>query len=153
MNVSELRVSKFLKKEDCGESGILVTIKGVSEDNVSQEGAEPVYKWVMHFEECEKPLVLNSTCGQVIAMITGSDESEGWIGHKIVLYNDPSVQFKGKVTGGIRVRAPRRPPADVPAFPHKQPQVPKAPAKPTPASIPCDSEGAPLAVPGEEAPF
>lgn len=122
MNISQLKDSKFLKKEDAG-TGILVTIKSVTQENVAKEGAEPEYKWCVHFVETEKPMVLNSTNGQLIASIVKSEETDDWAGHKIVLYNDPNVTFGGKLIGGIRVRAPRI----------KQP----APAtKPTPAPVP-----------------
>lgn len=107
MHVSELKNSRFLKQQDVGE-GLLVTIAGVDQGNVNAEGAEEQLKWLMHFEELEKPLVLNSVNGQLLAKITGSEESEGWIGKKVVLYNDPNVSFAGKLTGGIRIRAPKK---------------------------------------------
>jgi hypothetical protein len=50
---------------------------------------------------------LNSTNAQIIAQITGSEDTDHWPGHRIVLYNEPSIAFKGKVIGGIRVRAPK----------------------------------------------
>jgi hypothetical protein len=107
MHVSELKESKFLRKEDCGP-GILVTVESVHQENVAKEGAPEEMKWVMKFTEYEKPLVLNSTNGQIIAQITGSDDSDGWTGAKLVLYHDPNVSFGGKLIGGIRVRAPRK---------------------------------------------
>lgn len=106
MKVSELKSSRFLKKEDVGD-GTTVTISHVSQENVAQEGAPQELKWCLHFEETDKPLVLNSTNGQIIAKITGSDDSDGWGGKKIELYNDPSVGFGGKLIGGIRVRPVR----------------------------------------------
>lgn len=106
MNVNQLRESNFLKKEDAG-GGILCTIKGLSQENVAKMGADPEMKYAIHFDEYEKPMILNSTNAQLIAKITGSDETEDWPGHKIVLYNDPSVSYGGKVIGGIRVRAPK----------------------------------------------
>jgi len=112
MNISELKNSKFLKKEDC-DPPVLATITGVEETNVAQESEDPDYRWVIHFKELEKPMVLNTTNGQMIASITGTlndtsdDQSDRWIGQKVVLYNDPNVMFKGKITGGIRVRAPK----------------------------------------------
>ena len=72
--------------------------------------------------ECDKPMVLNSTNGQIIAQITGSDDTDHWTGHKIVLYNDPNITFAGKLTGGIRARAPKNQPA-------------KAAPAPTPAPV------------------
>ncbi|MFA5381939.1 MAG: hypothetical protein WC356_02150 [Candidatus Micrarchaeia archaeon] len=106
MNVNDLKKSKFLTKNDV-EPAILVTIESCEEVNVAKEGAEPEYRWAMHFKDMDKPLILNSTNGQIIAAITGSNEDSGWIGKKIVLYNEPTISFGGKITGGIRVRAPR----------------------------------------------
>lgn len=105
-NIAQLRESKFLKKEDCG-NGILLTIREVFQQNVAKEGAPEELKWCVAFDETDKPLVLNSGNAQMIAQITGSDETEAWTGHKIVAYNEPSVMYAGKVIGGIRVRAPR----------------------------------------------
>ena len=107
-NLSDLKSSKFLKKEDVGE-GCLVTIKGLRQENIAKEGAEEEMKWCLYLEEFDKPLVLNSTNGQVIGKITGveHDIEKAWVGHKIVLYDDPNVSFAGKITGGIRVRAPK----------------------------------------------
>lgn len=106
MHISGLKNSNFLKKEDC-DPPILVTIASVTEENVAKEGAPQEMKWSVHFDESDKPMVLNSTNGQLIARITGSEETDEWSGYKVVLYNDPNVSFQGKLTGGIRVRAPK----------------------------------------------
>lgn len=106
MHISQLKNSNFLKKEDC-ESPVLVTISTVGQENVAKEGAPPDMKWAVHFDELDKPMILNSTNGQIIAKITGSEESDEWSGQQIVLYNDPNVSFQGKLIGGIRVRAPK----------------------------------------------
>lgn len=109
MNVNELKSSKFLKRQDVG-AGVLATIRDVVQENVAKEGAPEELRWCMHFEESnlDKPMVLNSTNGQIIAKIAGSEESDNWIGTKIVLYDDPNVSFGGKLVGGIRVRAPKK---------------------------------------------
>ncbi len=101
--VSDLKDSRFLKKEDV-EPDVLVTIKKYEKMNVALESVAPEEKFVLYFEELPKPLVLNSTNGQLIEMITGSDDFDDWIGKQIVLYNDKTVSFAGKITGGIRVR-------------------------------------------------
>lgn len=126
-HINELKESRFLKKEDCGPNGILVTVKDVIQENIAKDGAPEELKWVVEFAETEKPMVLNPTNAQLIAAITGKPNTEDWNGARIVLYNEPSVQFQGKITGGIRVRAPRgkaaqsAPPA---AKPHKLPPEP-----------------------------
>lgn len=123
MHISQLKESKFLKKEDCG-SGILVTIKSCHEENVAKEGAPPEMKWCLYFHEQDKPMVLNSTNGQIIASIVGSEETEHWANEKIVLYHDPNITFGGKLVGGIRARAPRnQPPKTQPKAQTAQDQV------------------------------
>lgn len=103
---SEMRESKFMKKEDVG-AGALMTIESVTPHNVAKEGAPPENKWCLVFAEAEKPLVLNSTNIQLCERIFGSDDTDDWVGKKIVLYTDPNVSYQGKVIGGIRVRAPK----------------------------------------------
>jgi hypothetical protein len=99
--------SKFLKKEDC-DPAILVTIRGVKEENVGTD-QEPESKWTLLFQEDVKPLVLNSTNLQLIARIMESDNSDDWTDRQIVAYNDPNISFGGRLVGGIRVRAPNKP--------------------------------------------
>lgn len=126
-NISVLKSSKFLKKEDCGQ-GILVTITSCKEENVAKEGAPEEWKWALHFAETEKPMILNSTNGQIIAGFVGSDNTDDWVNRKIVLYADPNITFGGKLIGGIRARAPRTPQAAAkPAAPAPKPAAP-APA-------------------------
>lgn len=105
-HISALKSSKYLTKQDVNPP-ILVTIQECVEVNVAQEGSPPEKKWALHFNETERPMILNSTNGQIIAGITGKDNTEDWIGAKIVLYNDPNISFQGKLIGGIRARAPK----------------------------------------------
>lgn len=105
-NIREMKESKFLKQDECGK-GILVTITACDQQNVAKDGAPADLKWCLHFSEVDKPLVLNATNAVTIASIVGSDETDNWIGHKIVLYRDPSIMYAGKIVGGIRARAPR----------------------------------------------
>ena len=105
-NIDQMKKSDFLKKEDCG-SGILVTMGNVEEQNIAMEGKPQDLKWCLHIEGSDKPLILNTTNMQLIAQIVGSKETDDWRGKKVVLYNDPSISFGGKLVGGIRVRAPK----------------------------------------------
>src|SRR6516165_10159856 len=75
-------------QEECRsvpEPAPLVTIKEIGQENISKEGAEPNLKWILYFHEVDKGLVLNSTNGQIIAKIAGSDESDDWADVQIVL--------------------------------------------------------------------
>jgi hypothetical protein len=106
MNISALRESKYLKKEDLPQP-MLVTMADIKEINLAMEGGKPDMKYALYFEELDKPMVLNSTNGQLIAKIVGSDETDDWAGKQIVLYHEPNISFQGRLVGGIRVRAPR----------------------------------------------
>lgn len=106
--IGEMIESKFLKKEDVGgERGMLVTIAGVKQANVAMQGADPEMKWTLSFQELDKPMVLNSTNIHACAKACNSEDTDEWIGKKVVLFEDPNVSFAGRVTGGIRLRAPR----------------------------------------------
>jgi hypothetical protein len=128
MKIGQMMESKFLKKEDV-EPPKLVTIRGFSQQNAGRDDA-PEMKWTMSFIELNKPMVMNSTNLQLCAQALGSDDTDHWIGKQVVLYNDPSVQFQGKLIGGIRIRAPK-----------KRPGTPAAPAPaPVTADEPFDDD-------------
>ena len=121
-NVNDLKQSKFLTQNDV-DPPVLVTITGDDKVNVALEGVDPEYRYVLTFKELEKPLVLNTTNGQIITAIVGSENSDDWLGRKIVLYKDPNVSFGGKLVGGIRCRAQRNlqePPVEAPKTKEEQ---------------------------------
>lgn len=101
-----MKDGNFLRKEDVGR-GVLATISGCVQKNVAKEGASPEHKWCLTFHELDKPLVLNSTNIQICEQVCGSDDTDHWVGKRIVLYTDPNVSYQGKLVGGIRVRAPK----------------------------------------------
>lgn len=106
-NVNDLKKSKYITQRDV-DPPILVTIVGSKEANMALDGADPDYQWTLLFKEIDKPLVVNPTNGQLIQAITGKENSDDWIGHKIILYVDPAISFRGKITGGVRCRAPEQ---------------------------------------------
>ena len=138
MNLGDLRTSRSLKKEDVGV-GVLVTISGITQENVAMDGAEPDMRACLHFRELDKPLVLKSTIGQIIAKIAGTEDDieHTWVGVRVVLYNDPNVMFKNQIVGGIRVRAPKPGAAVAPAPAPVQAPV----AAPAPVQAPVQAPG------------
>jgi len=117
---SEMRESKFLKQSDVGR-GVLGTVESVSQHNVAKEGADHEMKWCMSFHEMDKPLVLNFTNIQLCEKIFGSDDTDDWVGQRVVLYADPNVSFQGKLVGGIRLRAPKA--TALPPKPKPEPEI------------------------------
>jgi hypothetical protein len=103
--------SRFLKQDEVPQP-VLVTISNITQEIMDKDSGET--KWAMHFEEFEKPLALNSTNIQISAMACGSDNTDDWLGKKIVLYTDPNVSFAGKIVGGLRLRAAKNQPKPAP---------------------------------------
>jgi hypothetical protein len=93
------------------------------------KGAEPDLKWCLHFAEVDKPLVINATNVQLCEQICGSDDTDDWMGHQLVLYTDPNVSYGGKLVGGIRVRAPKTT-AAAPSKPASRKPAPLPPVPP-----------------------
>ena len=93
--------SKWLAAADLDEQGNTLTIADVTQERIGQ-GEEQELKWVVHFREKEKGLVLNKTNATSIASCLGDDTDE-WLGCKVVLY-PTEVQFSGKMVEAIRVK-------------------------------------------------
>ena len=113
--------SKYLAKGDVGEDGLILTIKGFRMETLEgDQGDED--KMICHFKEDVKPMVLNRTNAQLIAVATGANKAGEAVGKQVVVYNDPTISFGGKITGGLRIKklsgAPKTAPsnfdADVP---------------------------------------
>lgn len=101
-NIDTMKTSNYLKKEDVG-SGKLATIRGMKEENIAKEGQLEELKWLIYFNEFQKPLVSNVTHREQIAGYLNTRESDEWTGKQVILWNDPSVVFQGKI-GAIRIR-------------------------------------------------
>lgn len=117
------KTSKYLSKEDVGEDGMILTIAGFKLETINtDDGAED--KVILYFQEQDvKPMVVNRTNAQLLKQITGAQTAGAARGQQIVVYNDPSIQFAGKITGGIRVKRIPGAPKPAPAA-----RVPRGPA-------------------------
>src|SRR5947207_1198292 len=106
MKTDELKVSKYLKKEDFPQPALL-TVTNITKENVALPTQPKKERGVMFFEEREKGMVLNSTNLKRAEKVFGSDETNDWLGKKIVVFNDDNVEFGGEIVGGLRLRAQR----------------------------------------------
>ena len=151
--INDLKQSRFLTKGDVGK-GMLLTIKGWHEENVALRDDPAEVKYCLDFEETPKPMVLNSTNGNIIASITGQEDLDHWTGFRIVAFHDPTIAMGGKLVGGIRVRAPRIAPVPPPPGPARPPAPKPAPvSRPAPVPMPQDFEGPEAAPEGDDVPF
>jgi hypothetical protein len=103
--VSEMITSKYLRKEDFDEDQVC-TIKGVTQENLGKDGQSEM-RWIIHFRERDKGMVLNVTSIRVLEVAYG-DDTDKWVGNKVMVYVDPNVSFGGKVVGGLRLRTPKK---------------------------------------------
>jgi hypothetical protein len=101
--VSEMIVSKFLRKEDFDEDRVM-TIKNVKLEDMPGDSGDQ--KWVLYFREEAKGMALNVTTIRVLEQAYG-DDTDRWVGNKVMVYVDPNVSFGGKVVGGLRLRTPK----------------------------------------------
>jgi hypothetical protein len=96
--------SNYLKKEDVGEDGVILTIRGFKQETIKGDNGDET-KVVMYFaEEGYKPMVLNNTNATILGKITGCQTAGEARGKQIVVYDDPTVSFGGKNTGGLRLK-------------------------------------------------
>ena len=97
--------SDYLKKEDVGEDGVILTIKGFKYETLETDNGGEEQKLAMFFQEEDyKPMIVNRTNAQLLQVATGSANAGEAKGKKIIVYNDASISFGGKVTGGLRIK-------------------------------------------------
>lgn len=136
-DIGTMKSSRFLKRDDCG-NGILLTIRSCELMNVAPQGTPEEMKWCLMFDETDKPYVSNATNREIIAGFSGQRNSDNWGGVKVVLFNNPAINFNGKM-GGISARAPRTPTTARP-IPAAAPRTAPAPA-PVDDRLPEEPEG------------
>jgi hypothetical protein len=96
--------SKYLKKEDVGDDGVILTIKGFKQEMVKGDNGDE-QKVIMYFEEEDyNPMVVNRTNAQLLSIATGAASAGEARGKQVVVYNDPTISFGNKITGGIRIK-------------------------------------------------
>ena len=122
--------SKYLKKEDVGESGINLVITKFTRETIGQ-GNDQEEKAIIHFQGNAKPMVLNKTNAERLKLIFKTDNPDDVIGKPVNCFNDPFIEFGGKITGGIRIR-PATGGGEVQSAPQAQPQAPQGNQQPTP---------------------
>jgi hypothetical protein len=101
MTTHDVFPSKYLKAGDLPEDGTpyIVTIEEVKMEEIGKNQDE---KPVIKFNESNRGMVCNKTNWKIISKITGSEDSDDWIGKQIALYR-AEVEFQGEMVEAIRV--------------------------------------------------
>jgi hypothetical protein len=116
--------SRYVSGDDVKAAGGLIdgTVAYCLQEQVGEEKKD---KLVLHFSVATgatkqpivpiKPLILNNINANVLFDGLG-DDSDQWPGGKVRLVWDASVQYRGRIVGGVRVRAakPAAQPAPLP---------------------------------------
>lgn len=101
--ISEMLPSNYLKQSDFPEDYV-VTVRAIERKNIAMDGKPADFKWLAHYNEFEKPMVLNATNIQLMAKACGSDDTDDWLGKQVIVYVDENVSFGGELVGGLRIR-------------------------------------------------
>ena len=102
--MSIISTGKFLKRESVTEEGTTHRILGCREESLSIGDGANEKKWVLELSDL-KPLILNATNIRRLVAAFNTQETDEWTGKSIVVYDDPTIEFGGKVVGGVRLRA------------------------------------------------
>ena len=94
----------YLKRESVSAEGDTHTvIKCVEEEINSADGGSET-KWILYLSDL-KPLIMNATNIRRAVAAFGTAEVNDWGGKPLIVYDDDSVEYGGKVVGGVRLRA------------------------------------------------
>lgn len=104
--------SKYLTKDEVGEVGKNLTINNLTREEMDTDNNKSEVKTVLHFTE-GKPMVLNQTNKELLKVVLKANTVGDLMGKTVNVFNDPTVSFGGRVTGGLRIRAAvDKPPED-----------------------------------------
>lgn len=97
--------SKYLQKEDVGTAGKNLVVKGFKKVVVEADGTEEDKIAMFFTDDSLKPMLLNVTNKNRLKIACeGARTTDDVKGKTINVYNDPFVEFAGKVVGGLRIR-------------------------------------------------
>jgi hypothetical protein len=101
MLMSDMFPRKYLSGSEV-PAPFKATIDHVCIEEVGQANDK---KPVLYFREDRKPMILNKTNGNTIALKFGGD-TDDWAGAAIIVYTTPVADPSGKTVEGLRVRFP-----------------------------------------------
>jgi hypothetical protein len=94
--------SKYMTAADFEDGDVTATIISAEVEMIGQ-GADASQKIILGLKGIKKPIVVNRTNANTIAKVTGSDDTDDWIGKRITI-GASEVEFKGDLVMSIRVR-------------------------------------------------
>ena len=106
MNVRDMYPKKYASGADLAGREVVVTISSVSKERMTPPNSPPAEKYVIHFRETKRGVVLSKTLAEQIAAATGFDDTDHWAGKTITLYPE-SIMVAGNRREVIRAKETR----------------------------------------------
>lgn len=131
MKLNDAYPSNFLTAEDLGGRDITITIQDIELEDLGQ-GAKKEKKLAITMAGKKKKFIVNKTNANTIAKVLGTDETDDWIGQRIII-GPREVEFQGEMVWSIRVSL--RLPTSTQAAAAEQPAAPRQPAPPVQQEI------------------
>ncbi len=141
MRLSEAFPSNFLKADDLGGKNVTVEIEEVTFEEIGQ-GRDKEHKIIVAFKGKSKKLIANKTNCNTIAKLVGSDDTDLWPGHRIIL-TSREVDYQGTPTLAIRVSLNKPVSAQVKEAAKKTPE-PEPNPEPEPDADEEEGDGVPF---------
>ena len=82
---------------------MILTIKSVDREMITGTGGKQEECTVCHWQENQKPMILNRTNCKTISKVTGSPYIEKWAGHRIQIYAT-TTRMAGETVECLRIR-------------------------------------------------
>jgi hypothetical protein len=105
---TEMFPSRFLIADNLKGKPVVLTIKSATveilKDNKTGRDQD---KLVLSFDRTEKLLPLNVTNFDAVVDVTGEDDSDRWVGHRIEVF-PTTTRLGAKTVACIRIRKPSR---------------------------------------------
>ena len=98
-----ISTGKYLKSDSLTEEGSIHKVVSCTEEQLKADDGSMERKWILNLSGL-KPLILNATNTRRCVAAFGTAETDVWVGQDIICYCDPTIEFGGKVIGGVRLR-------------------------------------------------
>jgi hypothetical protein len=103
-NLPVISTGKYLKRESVTAEGEVHTVVKCAEEEINSSDGGSETKWILYLSDL-KPLIMNATNIRRAVAAFGTAEVNDWGGKSIEVYDDATVEFGGKIVGGVRLRA------------------------------------------------
>lgn len=104
MNINDIYPRKYANGEDLKGKAVSIVIASVKPERMRPNpSASEVMKLVLYAEGAQKGIIVSRTMAEQIAKVLQSEETETWIGKRIVIYPE-NMKVAGTERVAIRAR-------------------------------------------------